>query len=397
MKHSRGRGPTLAKDINRRLVYSTMKRRRSSSRAELAVALGLNKNTVNSIVDELITAGYIRETGLQEQQGAGRRAVGIEFAASRRQVIGIQVVSDRIYAVVSDLYATPLETYTTSLPSMDPATVIDVVSKLITQAAEKWRIEDLIGAGIGVPAVLDQSNAAVMGSSHLGWGPVPLKQLLQERTILPVTLGNAVKLATLGELWHGIGKDIEHFAYCSFGTGVGCGFIVGGQLVRGDSGVAGELGHIVIDAGGPRCSCGNRGCLEAVVGLPAIYARLEKQTGIEQKHMNVNWLADMAAAGDQAVIHEMQAIGAVIGQALAHLVNILNPKYLICDGPLMLASEVLLPLIRTEMHAKALSYTADHVELVRSSLYPFTGAIGAASAVIAEFERHSDPLEPIRF
>src|SRR5690606_36385134 len=107
-KISRGRGPTLAKDMNRKLVYGTLKERRETTRSELAQLLGLNKNTVNSIVDELAANGYVQEKGLQPQPGAGRRAIGISFHASRRQAVGIQIIGHDVQAVVTDLYASPL-------------------------------------------------------------------------------------------------------------------------------------------------------------------------------------------------------------------------------------------------------------------------------------------------
>ena len=397
MTTSRSRGPTLAKNINRKLIYASLKKSRTATRAELAAKLHLNKNTVNSIVDELIAFGFIREIGLQKQRGAGRRAIGIEFAASSRQAIGLQIVQRMIQAVVTDLYATPLQTFNYHLPNTEPETIVKAIGGLVDQIKETPVVQKLVGIGVGVPAIINSAHDTVIASSHLGWNQIPIKQMLEASFSTEALFDNNVKLATLGELWHGIGQENSHFTYCSFGTGVGCGFIVGGQLIRGQFELAGELGHIVVDPGGPSCACGNTGCLEALVGLPAIYSRLSGKTGIPVEQWDVSMLAELSHARHPAIDAELSKVGRWIGQALAHIVTLLNPKYIICDGPLMIVADQLLPIVREEMWKHALSYAVKDVRLVRSALYPYTSAIGAAASVIAKFERREDPLEPMVF
>jgi len=383
--------------MNRKLVYATIKDRRETTRSELAHLLGLTKNTINSIVDEMVAGGYVRETGLQPQHGAGRRAVGIELYAARRQAIGIQVAGHELQAVVTDLYASPLKTYAFPLRDRTPAGMSDTIAYAVEQIAAAWPKVGLLGVGVGVPALLNPSRERVVISSHLGWREVDLLPMLQDRMELPVILDNAVKMAAIGELWHGIGKETGHLAYCSFGAGVGCGIVVGGGIVRGEAGAAGELGHIVVEPDGPPCSCGNRGCLEAVAGLPSLFARLAPHTGIPAERMSAAQLAELMRQGNADVAQELRRVGAAIGQALASVVNLLNPKVIVCDGPLMEAGETLLPIIASRLKEKALSYHASQVILVKSALYPLTGAIGAAAAVIADFEKRDEPRAPMEF
>lgn len=400
MAGSRGRGLTMIKDINRKLVYSTVKELRHSTRTELARRLGLNKNTVNGIVDELIAAGYIRETGELSRNGAGRRAIGIEFHAANRKAIGMQLMPSSLRCVVTDLYASPLGTFEIPLENTEPETVADIAAAFAADLADLEGKDTLVGLGMGIPALFDAGRDTVLGSSHLGWRNVPFRQLMQDRCKLKVELDNHAKMASLGELRHGRGSgagNAGNFVYCFFGAGVGSSLVVGGEIVRGETGAAGELGHIVVEPDGLLCSCGNRGCLETVAGLPSIFHRLAEAKAMPADRMNGHWLAEQAKRGDEAVLQEMKRVGKAIGLALSSAVNLLNPKAVILDGPLMLAADALIPVIEAELAAKTVSYAGNRAELALSALYPLTGAIGAAAAVIGAWERQAGPLEAMTF
>lgn len=397
MAGSRGRGPTLVKDINRKLVYSLLKKRKRSTRAEMAVLLGLNKNTVNTIVDELISGGYIRETGLQSRGGAGRKAIGIEFEAGQRKAIGLQLTSSAVLGVVTDLYATTIDTFERPIKDKRPEAVSEVITEFVQELAKPYDADSLVGVGLGIPGLIDTAGERVLGSTHLGWRDVAFLAMLQQRIKQRILIDNSVKLASLGELWHGKASGAKNLAYCSFGTGVGCSLIIGGEIVRGEYGTAGELGHIVVEPGGPRCSCGNVGCLEAVVGIPAIYERLAQKLGLPVSEMQELWLIEQAQLGNEVVLEEMRRVGKAIGHALSGAVNLLNPRVLICDGPLMKAAPLLFPIIEEELNRQTISFTGNKAELAVSALYPWTGAIGAAASIIGLWERHADPLEPITF
>ncbi|MBD2846965.1 ROK family protein [Paenibacillus sp. IB182496] len=397
MNRIKGRGPTLAKDMNRKQIYGELKRSALTTRAALAAALTLNKNTVNTIVEELRRAGYVRERGLLGSGGAGRKAVGIAFAADNRCAIGMQLQHASLRVVVTDLYAAPLVEFEQQVPGLDPEEVAQAIGRAATRAAAAAPAP-IIGTALGLPGLLDEAASTVVASSHLGWQAVAFKTMAEQACRSAVLLDNSVKLATLGELWQGggAGDAGAHFAYCSFGTGVGCGLILDGQIARGAAGSAGELGHIVVEPDGPRCSCGNRGCLEAVVGLPAVRARLALEMPVPDT-LSGGWLAEEAARGNARAAQELERIGHAIAAALSALVNLLNPDEIICDGPLMEAAERLFPIIRREMEKRTLGYAMTRVRLSRSTLYPSAGAIGAAASVIANWERQADPLEPMTF
>ncbi|WP_168122957.1 ROK family transcriptional regulator [Paenibacillus sp. HB172176] len=400
MTVSKGRGPTLVKEINRKLVYGMLKERRRSTRAELAAMLELNKNTVNVIVDELIAGGYITETGLLGRTGAGRKAVGIVFEPRNRLAIGMQLGASSVLGVITDLYANPLEYFEMPIRKHDlhnPQTIVARVREHSKELVKQYGANAIVGAGFGIPALLDAARVTVVGSSHLGWSDVPLLEMLRADSPISYIIDNNVKLASLGERWHGRAAGLRNFIYCSFGTGVGCSLIMNGEILRGAYGAAGELGHIVVEPNGPRCACGRCGCLEAVVGLPALYERLSAALGAAYENMTIQWLVLQAESNNEIVLEELSRAGRAIGYALSSAVNLLNPGLILFDGPLMKLSSFLLPFIEQELREKTIRFSGEKAELAVSDLYPYTGAIGAAAAMIGEWEQQSNALQGITF
>ena len=125
---------------------------------------------------------------------------------------------------------------------------------------------------------MNAESGTIIRSSHLKWEDIPFLSLLKQNVSLAMQLDNSVKLASLGEAWHGLGQGVSNFVYCYFGNGVGCSIIMNGTLLRGDVNAAGELGHMVIEPNGELCGCGNRGCLETSISVPAIMKQLHSES-----------------------------------------------------------------------------------------------------------------------
>lgn len=393
MARSRGRGPTLAKDINRRLVYQQIKQKRSTSRVEVAKLLRLNKNTVNSIVDELIAAGFVEELGQLATYTAGRKPIQITFNPGAKWAIGAQLTSTVIHWTVSDLYANPIHSFSVPLEQPAAEDAISALTAGVDRLNAEYPIEHCLGFCVGVPGLIASDTGTVVHSTHLGWSDIPILELLRSRLSIPVQVDNSIKLASLGELWHGSGQGLDHFVYCYFGNGVGCSSIVAGSILRGAGNAAGELGHIVVDPDGPLCRCGNRGCLEAIIRIPALLERVSSGIGSSQT-ISLDTALSELSAGNAAVVSEFEQAGRYIGQALSYVTNLFNPRLIICDGPLMDASPVLFPIMENIVRRRSVSITADQAAFIRSKLYPYASSIGAAALVIQAWESELESVEP---
>jgi len=375
--------------MNRKLVYQLIKHKRATSRVEVASELHLNKNTVNSIVDEMLAHHFIIEQGPLDTQSAGRKPIVIHFNPNKKWAIGIQLTSTVIHWTVTDLYAKPIHSFSVPLHTATPELALHAIETGIRQLLDEYPAANCIGIGIGVPGLLDASTGAIIRSSHLNWNDIPFLALVKQQISLPIQLDNSVKLASLGEAWHGLGQGISNFVYCYFGNGVGCSIMMNAALLRGDVNAAGELGHIVVEPCGKLCGCGNRGCLETCVSLPAIMEQMQPDSHADTYQAPLDameWIAAKLEQGDPDAVRVLSKAGEQIGQALSYVTNLLNPKLIICDGPLMEISAYLFPIIEAQLKTRSVSSTIDHLLLARSELFPLASCIGAAASTIQAWE-----------
>jgi glucokinase len=258
----------------------------------------------------------------------------------------------------------------------------------------------LAGIGIGAAGQINRKEGAIVAAPNLGIPPnYPLGRLLSERFGLPVALGNDVEAATLGELYFGSGQGYDHFACVFVGTGIGGGLVHDGKLMKGTTGTAGEVGHMVISAGGRHCGCGGRGHLEAYSSRTAITRTLlgELKRGkpsILRDLLDIGTLPDASSASSIAIRSKViaKAVAAndyltkkvldeaadYLGLGVASLINAYNPQRIILGGGLIEAVDVFFEqVVAVAMH-EALSLSTSKVEIVRTKLGDFSGLVGSA-------------------
>lgn len=254
--------------------------------------------------------------------------------------------------------------------------------------------EQVRGVGVGAPGIIDAATGTVLLAPNLRWQDVPLPALLAARLGQPVRLENDANCAALGEQWAGAAAGRRHVLMVTLGTGVGGGLILDGHLYRGARGLAGEIGHIPVEANGPPCGCGGRGCLELYASASAIAARGREAVAAGQgeaiRHHarrlargQVTARAVLAAAqrGDATAVGIIRGAAARLGWVLAGLVNALNPEMIVIGGGLARAGALLLEPLRAEVDRRSLAGPARQVELVTARLGNEAGLVGAATLV----------------
>ena len=221
---------------------------------------------------------------------------------------------------------------------------------------------DVIGVGLGLPGPIDMRSGRVGSSSILpGWVGVRAAEALASRLDLPVQVDNDANLGALAELHWGAAAGYRNAAYLKVSTGIGAGLIVDGRLFHGADGMAGEIGHTIIQEQGPFCRCGKRGCLETLAGAAALVELLQATHGAE---LTTQQLLDAAAAGDSAARRVLADAGRYIGTAVATLCDLLNPELIVVGGELSAAGDVLLDPLREQVHRHAIPATARELEIV---------------------------------
>ena len=266
-----------------------------------------------------------------------------------------------------------------------PSTIDEVVEALaetVTSMVSSAKSGVPAGVGLAVAGQVDHKSGNIIFSPNLPFKEeYPLGAELEKRTGLPVRLENDANAAALGEKVFGAAKEMDDFISITLGTGLGSGIFTGGKLLRGAGGTGGEAGHIVIDPTGPKCNCGNRGCLEQFCSGVAISRMAKERFG---KSKSGKEICDAASGGDETAIEILREAGGRLGDGLVSLVNLFNPQAIFFSGSLALAPEVYLETAFKKAREKSFGTFGKNLRLECSQFKETIGVIGAA-ALCAEF------------
>jgi len=269
----------LIKRINRSLLLRLMRARPGLSRAQLASASGLTKSTVSLLARELLDEGWAREAATPVTAGLGRPATPLFINADVRALIGIEIAVGCVRVVgVSLLGALLCSEESESPEGSDTRARCRQAAKLARRVERALATRGLVvsGIGVGVPGAVDDVTGIVRFAPNLGWRDLDLLPMLVDALAdaglpaVPVHLRNEAHVAALGEYEFGGSEGEGPLVFVSCDVGVGAGVVLDDGLFGGAQGMAGEIGHTVVEIDGPRCSCGRRGCAEAFVGSRAL-------------------------------------------------------------------------------------------------------------------------------
>lgn len=259
-----------------------------------------------------------------------------------------------------------------------PEDVISSIARTLKEMARAKNVE-LVAAGAAVPGPLDPWRGFVHFSPNLGWHEFPFADALSAELGVRVVMDDDANCGALGEHGYGAGQNARDFLHVIVGTGIGAGLILDGKLYRGARGFAGELGHTTIVLDGPLCSCGNRGCVEALAAGPALVRRMHELGANLSDSLTARDVIALARAGNPNAVRVMDEAGRFLGTALANAVNMLNPEKIALGGGVALdAGELLLQPARAEIQKRAFAPSAAAVSLVPAVLGDDAGLMGAA-------------------
>lgn len=318
-------------------------------------------------------------------------------------VIGVDMGGTKILAAVVGADGTILGT--AKVPTKaekGAAAVIDRIARSVQKAIDKSGVapDSIQALGIGAPGPLDPATGVVIFAPNLGWRDVPLKTELETRTGFPTFVDNDVNVGTLGEHVFGAGRGVQNVVGIFVGTGIGGGIILNGELFHGASKTAGEIGHIVVKAGGPRCGCGTRGCLEALASRTAMTKQFQKAigqdkqasvlselTGGDLRTIRSGVLAKAVRLNDKLTLKVLKRATKYLGVGIGSIVNFLNPEMIVLGGGVVEAlDDTFLARIRAAAERYALPNTLSGVQIVRAALGDDAGILGAAALARQRFE-----------
>jgi Transcriptional regulator/sugar kinase len=259
---------------------------------------------------------------------------------------------------------------------------------------------DVVSAGLGIPATIDHDRGVAIQAVNLEISDVPLRDLMQERIGLPVFLDNDANVAALAEHLYGAGRGAQNVVMLTIGTGIGGGLILGGEIYRGSTGGAAELGHIVIREDGLPCqgNCPNHGCVETYAsgtalareGKAAAERELDSALGkaLAEGPILGRTVTELAVKGDALATEVVADAGRHLGVALASLANIFDPDVIVIGGGVSAAGELLIGPAREELQSRALD-PMNGTPVKLAELGPDAGMIGAAAMALIELDKES--------
>jgi predicted NBD/HSP70 family sugar kinase len=344
---------------------------------------------VSTLVADLHERGLVVESAAETPPARagqlGRPPILLSLDASAAAGVGIDFDHDRVRVAVSDLSRTVLAQASASFDvDRDATASVAQAGRLVEEVlAEAGLDRDrVLGAGVAIAGPVDQETGVVRESSILpGWSGRNAAALLGERLAMPVQVDNDANLGALAEVTFGAAVGARYAVYVSISSGIGAGIVVEGRPYRGARGIAGEIGHLLMDPDGRICRCGNRGCLETVASGPALLDLMRASRG---EAFSLDQVLDLAAAGDSGCRRAIADAGRNVGRAVASVVSILGPEIVVVGGELSRAGDDLLDPLAEAIRRFALPAATQELAVVRGALGDRANLLGALALVVTQ-------------
>lgn len=331
-------------------------------------------------------------------------------------VIGVDLGGTKIYTALADKEGKILSEI--KVPTEAHRGKEHVIKLICDTVAEVQRqagaAGEVLAVGIGAPGPLDARQGVIHFAPNLQWRDVPIKAILEKELNLPVAVDNDANLAALGEYVYGAGRGTQHMVYVTVSTGVGAGLILKGELYHGVGFGAGEIGHMIVDPGGPRCGCGNYGCLEALASGTAMAREARRlvetgagagilaeagsskegavkegavkegaiEEGTVKEAITAEVLGRAAARGDGEAVAILNQAGSALGIGLANVINLLNPEVIVLGGGALGVGRPLWEAMEREVDCRSVEASRRQVRIVKAELDGLQGLMGAIALAI---------------
>lgn len=362
------------------------------SRAELGEAISLSRSKLALEIDRLAERGLVESDGFAASRG-GRRSSIVRLSKGL-QFVGIDIGATSVDVAVTNGELDVLGHVSAEIAVHEgPTAVLGKALELVGKLRAEGMAIDIHGAGIGIPGPVSfRDGVPVVPPIMPGWDQYPVRETMSQEFGAPVLVDNDVNLMALGERHAGVARSVDDFILVKIGTGIGCGIVVNGDVYRGVSGSAGDIGHIQIDEDGPLCTCGNIGCLEAYASgtalardamataragrSPYLAERLEESGGLSAAD-----ITSAVAAGDPIAVQMLRGSGRRVGQVLASLVSFFNPGLVVIAGGVAGAGHSLLAEIRSVVYRRSLPLATGNLPIVLSEMAGAAGVVGGARLI----------------
>ena len=387
-----GRYPLVEDRIQAKIMHHIRTKDHPVSRTEMTATLGVSRSKISIEVGRLIGAGLLAEDGLAKSEG-GRRSSLLRIPRSAGLIGAVDLGATSADVALSSLGGEILTHRGKPGDIKDgPRRVLGRVKELLSKllAEQGAGAKDVLAVGVGVPGPVERASGVLRSPPIMpGWDGFPIRKAFAGEYDAPVFVDNDVNVMALGEHRDGAGRGETNVLFVKIGTGIGGGIIADGHLQRGSQGCAGDIGHICADPDGPVCSCGNKGCLEAMAAGPAIAVRAEayakqglspvlREIFDRRGALTARDVGEAASLGDYHALQIIRESGRFVGHVLAMLVSTLNPSLIVVGGGVANIGHSLLAEIRSVVYSRSLPLATRDLPIVMSELGQTAGITGAS-------------------
>lgn len=384
------------KNYNRRTVLNYIRKNQTATKAGLSAVTGLTFMAIKKILEELEELNLIR-CDQKETCGMGRKAVSYAINENYKYTVGIHINKYSTSIALLNLRGKILqiERYSMERDFFNQSEFVELVRNSVESVIAKSGVakEDVLGIGVGTPGPVDCENGIILTPPNI---PVlsylPLKEILEGKTGLPVYVNKDTNVIAFGEYWYGDFEECSNLVYIDVDMGIGSGLIMDGKINVGANSMAGEFGHITIDVNGPLCNCGNRGCLEAMSSGIAVLREMKEQLEKEEAHplyekrndLTIEDVFAMVEKKDLLTISILNRSAFYLGIAVSNLINILDPQMIILGGILIQNYPRYFSIVQDVANDRKVKGAKEN-NMAISTLKENAGVIGAAEIVADHF------------
>ncbi|HHY82882.1 MAG TPA: ROK family transcriptional regulator [Clostridiales bacterium] len=391
-----GNNSNVMKQKNRALILNIIKDEGGISRAELSKRTGLSRGGITPIVNELLSMELIVETGVSVTD-SGRRPIILELNADGCHAIAVDWTRKKYTAALVDFTGriiTREQYWFTDNDTLDH--ILKRLKESINNILCQSKAKRIAGIGVVAPGPLDIYKGVILSPPNFwGWLNIPIKQILENEFKLPVFVDNNANAYALAEKNYGKGRQYHNFIYVVVDEGIGAGIIIEDDLYRGKGGFGSEIGHISINMDGPKCECGNNGCIEIYATIPQIMRHVNNYTelGVLSSYLNIirsrrllRWddILNGLKIEDPVCMNIIRKIAVYLGNVFVSLINVLEPEAIFIGSDIASAGKHLLEPIKEYLHDRTVTKDIHKTDLLLSDL-EHGSLIGGAMLVLQSF------------
>jgi N-acetylglucosamine repressor len=370
----------LIKRINIINIIEILKLQGMKSRAELANLTGLTPASITKLTKKLIDLNLLKESGIGNISG-GRPPILLEINPDYGYIIGINLAPTKIKGILTDINGTVLFKTVSNLENKTKEYILESLFSSIENLKRAIDNKGVLGIGIAMNGMVDYEKGVSIFSPHYKWKKFNLRKTVEEKFNIPTIIENDVRAMALGEHKAGMAIHKDNFVVINVGEGIGAGIILNNKLYRGDSYTAGEIGHITVEKKSEHlCSCGNYGCLEALIGNKNIIKRAELEIQ-EVDKLKMRDICRLARDGNPPSLEIIDDIAENLGYSLSFLINLLNPKLIILVGEINSCGEFFYEKLKSKINQYSLKTSTTNLEILPSKLGYDAGTVGATILV----------------